>query len=235
VGITAAVLALWQLPRPQNLQPQAALLHSLRRLLADKRFVLSALAGSFAQVTLFAYISSAPFVLMSLRKLDTHEFALIFGSNAAGFISATQCNRLLLRRFTIARIARAAALWLCISHAALLTVTLLGVDNVTFIATLFVCVIGLGLVFPNVTALALQGHADSAGLASSVLGAVQFGAGAIAAALVANGTSAYPMLIAMCCGAVCALVTTSVLVRDESAIQQPATSVEVTDEARRFQ
>jgi DHA1 family bicyclomycin/chloramphenicol resistance-like MFS transporter len=217
VGVTAGILATWKLPRQRTLQPQAALLHSLQRLFRDRSFVVSALSGSFAQVTLFAYISSAPFVLMSLRQIDTHEFALIFGTNAAGFIAATQCNRLLLGRFTIARIARAAAVWLCISHAALLTVTVLGVDNVTFTATLFLCVIGLGLVFPNVTALALQGHADIAGLASSVLGAVQFGSGAIAAAVVANGGSAYPMVIAMCCGAVCALVATSVLVRDESS------------------
>jgi DHA1 family bicyclomycin/chloramphenicol resistance-like MFS transporter len=227
VGVSAALLSLWKLPRQSKLQPQAALSHSLGRLFRDRRFVVSALAGSFAQVTLFSYISSAPFVFMSLRKVDAHEFAVIFGTNAAGFISATQSNRFLLNRFTIARIARAGAVWLCLSHAALLAVTALDVDNVRFAATLFMCVIGLGLVFPNVTAIALQGHADIAGLASSVLGAVQFASGALAAAVVSSSGSAYPMVIAMSAGAVCALIATHMLVRDEGS----ATSVEVANEA----
>ncbi|HET8939390.1 MAG TPA: multidrug effflux MFS transporter [Polyangiales bacterium] len=214
VGIAAAILAHWQLPRGPHTPPTAALAHNLRRLATDKRFVTSALAGACAQVTMFAYISSAPFVLMTLRRVDAHEFALIFGSNAAGFISATQFNRLLLRRFPIAKIAQGAALWLCVAHAGLLIATLTGVDTLTFAATLFVCVIGLGLVFPNVTAIALQGHADIAGLASSVLGAVQFGSGAIAAVVVANDRSAYPMVIAMCAGAVCTLLMTTRLTRD---------------------
>jgi MFS transporter, DHA1 family, multidrug resistance protein len=215
VGVCAAVLAHRQLPRTPVLQPTAALGHNLLRLLKDTRFVTSALAGASAQVTLFAYISSAPFVFMQLRQVDAHEFALLFGCNAAGFISATQSNRLLLRRFTIAGIARAAAVWMCIAHVGLFAATYLGVDTLTFAGTLFLCVIGMGLVFPNSTALALQGHADIAGLASSVLGAVQFGTGAIAAAVVADGDSAYPMVVAMCIGALGALVMTSLLVRDK--------------------
>ena len=214
VGVCAAALAYWQLPRARGAEPSAALAHNLLRLLKDRRFVTSALAGASAQVTLFAYISSAPFVFMHLHRMAAHEFALLFGANAAGFIAATQSNRLFLRRFTIASIARGAAAWMCIAHLGLLTVTYLGVDTLSFAGTLFLCVIGLGLVFPNSTALALQGHADIAGLASSVLGAVQFGTGAIAAAVVADGESAYPMVIAMCIGALGALMMTSLLVRD---------------------
>jgi len=215
VGVGAAVLAHWQLPRTRVLQPTAALTRNLLRLLKDRRFVTSALAGASAQVTLFAYISSAPFVFMHLRQVDAHEFALLFGCNAAGFISATQSNRLFLRRFTIAGIARAAAVWMCIAHVGLFAATYYGVDTLTFAGALFLCVIGMGLVFPNSTAIALQSHADIAGLASSVLGAVQFGTGAIAAAVVADGDSAYPMVIAMCIGALGALVMTSLLVRDK--------------------
>jgi MFS transporter, DHA1 family, multidrug resistance protein len=216
-GVAAAALAHWQLPRTPVLQPSAALADNLLRLLRDKRFTSSALAGACAQVTLFAYISSAPFVLMSLHRVDAQQFAVLFGVNAAGFIGATQSNRLFLRRFPLAAIARGAALWLCVAHAGLFALTYLGVGPLGFSASLFTCVIGLGLIFPNVTAIALQGHADIAGLASSVLGAVQFGAGAIAAAVVADGQSAYPMVVAMCGGAVCALVATSRLLRDHSA------------------
>lgn len=213
VGVSSAGLAHWQLPRTRGLQPTAALGHNLLRLLKDRRFVTAALAGASAQITLFAYISSAPFVLMQLHGVDTHTFALLFGGNAAGFIGATQTNRLFLRRFTIAGIARGAAVWMCIAHVGLLIATYQGAGALTFAVALFLSVIGLGLVFPNSTAIALQGHADIAGLASSVLGAVQFGTGAIAAAVVADGDSAYPMVIAMCFGALCAFAMTSLLVR----------------------
>jgi DHA1 family bicyclomycin/chloramphenicol resistance-like MFS transporter len=215
VGAIAALLAQWQVPRTVSAPTQATLKTSLGVLLRDQSFVVSALAGACSQITLFAYISSAPFVLMTLRHLDAHEFALIFGGNATGFIAATQFNRLLLRRFSIATIAFGATVWLCLAHLLLLAVTYQQLGTGVFIATLFVCVIGLGLVFPNVTALALHGHASIAGLASSVLGAIQFGAGAIAAAVVADGDSERPMVITMTVGVFCALLATARLRRDE--------------------
>lgn len=214
LGALALALAFLNVPRMQ-LQPSTARLHqSVLLLLRDRRFVTSALAGSFAQVTLFAYISSAPFVFMTLLHVDAHGFALLFGMNATGFIAATQCNRLLLRRFSIAGIALGAALWLCAAHALLLCVVHFWFGStLPFAAALFTCVIGLGLVFPNVTALALERHAQNAGLASSLLGALQFGSGAVAAALVADGHSARPMVWMMSAGAWLALITTAALWR----------------------
>lgn len=171
--------------------------------------MVSALAGSFAQVTLFSYISSAPFVFMNLLHLSAHDFALLFGTNATGFIASTQCNRWLLRRFPIAGIAFCAALYLCLVHCLLLTAAYLWFPSIPrFAASLFLCVIGLGLVFPNATALALERHGSLAGLASSLMGAMQFGAGALAAALVADGRSARPMVWMMSTGAVLALLST---------------------------
>ena len=209
LGSVALVLAYLHVPRQSVLPPTAALHHNVLRLLRDRRFVTAALAGAFAQVTLFAYISSAPFVFMTLLHVDAHGFALLFGMNAAGFIAATQSNRLLLRRFSIAGIACAGALWLCLAHALFLALLSAGSPSLAqFAGALFVCVIGLGLVFPNVMALALEGHAALAGLASSLLGALQFGAGAVAAALVAGGRSAWPMVLMMSAGAGLALITT---------------------------
>lgn len=213
MGAVAGALAYWQVPPHARHPPRSALLQSVALLLRDRRFMTSAMAGACAQVTLFAYISCAPFVFMNSRGLHAQQFALIFGTNAAGFIAATQFNRLLLRRASIAAIALGAAVWLCVTHAALLTVTYAGVGTLAFAATLFACVIGLGLLFPNVTALALQGHASIAGLASSLLGAIQFGAGALAAAAIADGHAASPMVIAMAAGSVGALAMTWLLAR----------------------
>ena len=214
LGALALGLAWLVVPHLRGRAPTAALHHNVLALLRDRQFLTSALAGSFAQVTLFAYISSAPFVFMRLLHVDAHGFALLFGMNATGFIAATQCNRLLLRRFSLAGIACAAALWLCAAHALLACVVQFWFgDTLRFAAALFACVIGLGLVFPNVTALALERHQNLAGLASSLLGAMQFGSGALAAALVADGESARPMVWMMSAGAWLALITTGLLWR----------------------
>jgi len=218
IGVLALALAHWHVPRRPPLPPTAALHHNVLVLLRDRRFVTSALAGAFAQVTLFAYISSAPFVFMTLLHVDAHGFSLLFGMNAFGFIATTQCNRLLLRRFSVAGIACAAAVYLCVMHALLLAVVHFSEPSLPrFAGALFLCVIGLGLVFPNVTALALEGHAKLAGLASSLLGALQFGAGALAAALVAGGHSAAPMVWMMSAGAALALLTSATLWRSSRA------------------
>jgi DHA1 family bicyclomycin/chloramphenicol resistance-like MFS transporter len=209
LGVLALCLAFVFVPRRRAPQPTTALHESIRLLLRDRRFVVSALAGSFGQVILFAYISSAPFVFMNLLHMNAHDFALLFGMNATGFIASTQCNRFLLRRFSIAGIACAAALWLCAAHVVLLLAAYVWFPDTTrFAAALFVCVIGLGLLFPNVTALALERHASLAGLASSLMGALQFGSGALAAALVADGQSARPMVWMMSAGAALALIST---------------------------
>ena len=67
---------------------------------------------------------------------------------------------------------------------------------------LFFCIASTGLVGPNTTAGAMAPYARQAGSASAMLGAIQFGLGATASALVGllfNGT-AVPMAatIALC-------------------------------------
>jgi len=63
------------------------------------------------------------------------------------------------------------------------------------LGSLFVMVSAVGLVFPTATALALADFPDRAGAASSLLGLLQFLAGALAAPLVgiAGGGTAVPL------------------------------------------
>lgn len=76
---------------------------------------------------------------------------------------------------------------------------------------LFVMVSSLGLVFGNATALAMSGLGANAGSASAVIGALQFGLGALVSPLVGvrGSQSAGPLAIVMlvCAGiAVCCLI-----------------------------
>jgi DHA1 family bicyclomycin/chloramphenicol resistance-like MFS transporter len=200
-------------PNQQSPQPSAALSANLKLLAADRRFVTSVLAAGLSQATLFAYISSAPFVYMTWLHVDPHTFSLLFGMNAAGFVGASQLNRLLLRRFTVAGIAYAAALALCAAQAWLQVVVNLPLPGLRhFAMAVPLCVTAIGLLAPNVSALALERHASIAGLASSVLGAAQFGAGALAGSLVGQRSdSAQPMVHVMTASALSALLVTWLL------------------------
>jgi DHA1 family bicyclomycin/chloramphenicol resistance-like MFS transporter len=81
-------------------------------------------------------------------------------------------------------------------------------------AGLLACTASLGFILPNAAALALEQHAVRAGVASSVLGAFQFSAGALGAALagtLSDGT-ALPMAAVMA-GCACLTLGTSWMLR----------------------
>src|SRR5581483_7928249 len=70
----------------------------------EPRFATYALTGSFASAGLFAYIAGSPFVFMKLFGISEQHYGWIFGTNAIGLITASQMNRLLLRKWTSAEI-----------------------------------------------------------------------------------------------------------------------------------
>ncbi|GAA0554991.1 hypothetical protein GCM10010172_42000 [Paractinoplanes ferrugineus] len=72
----------------------------------------------------------------------------------------------------------------------------------------------VGLAMPNAPAIALSRHGEAAGTAAALLGAVQFGIGALAAPLVgAIGVGAVPMAIVVFGGMAAAMLTLHLVVR----------------------
>jgi DHA1 family bicyclomycin/chloramphenicol resistance-like MFS transporter len=71
-----------------------------------------------------------------------------------------------------------------------------------------------GLAIPNAPALAMSRHGEAAGTAAALLGAVQFGVGALAAPAVGLlGTGATAMAAVVASGMVAALLTLLLVVR----------------------
>jgi len=175
-------------------------------LLRNGRYVRYAIAlGCVAGVN-FAYISGAPFLFIELHGVSPQQFGLFFGANACGLIGASQVNRRLLRRFSAQRILNAA---FSVNAAAALLLTAAGITGIggfsAQVTLIFVCLCTTGLLYPNVTALALAPFDKAAGSASALLGTIQYALGASAGALVGmlhNGT-AVPMTATMAaCGVV---------------------------------
>jgi len=215
IGVCAFVLVLLAIPESGPNAAHVPVAQNVAALFRDRRFVAGALASSFAQATLFTYISSAPFVFMEIHHVSPRVFAGLFGLNAAGFILGSQLNRWFLNRIDMQQLEFKAAFGLCAAAAGLLLVVQSGSSGVPPIAAgLFACTASLGFILPNAAALALEQHAVRAGVASSVLGAFQFSAGALGAALagtLSDGT-ALPMAAVMA-GCACLTLGTSWMLR----------------------
>ncbi|AKI98509.1 DHA1 family bicyclomycin/chloramphenicol resistance-like MFS transporter [Archangium gephyra] len=211
LGGVALVLALVAIPRvPAHARPSAAasLGTNLRVLFTDRRFLTATLAGGFAQSGLFAYISGAPFVLMEVLHVTPERFAGLFATNAMGFICASQLNRRLLARRSPERIAVSGSLFMLLMGAALLVLAVSGLGRVyTLAPALFLFIASIGFVTPNAAALALEEHGPRAGVASAVLGSLQFAVSAAASAAVGlfNDGGMLPMaaVMAVCAGGAC--------------------------------
>jgi DHA1 family bicyclomycin/chloramphenicol resistance-like MFS transporter len=207
-GVLCFALVYWGLreslpPERRTRQGPGAVLRSYGGLLADGRFLGYTIASGLASAAMFAYISGSPFVFIELNGVPPEQYGLLFGLNAVGLIAASQLNRWLLTRFSggqilVTALAVTAGTGLLLALAAATGFGGFG----GLLVLLFFCIASTGLVGPNAIAGAMAPYAQRAGSASAMLGAIQFGLGAAAGALVGlffNGT-ALPMaaVIALC-------------------------------------
>jgi DHA1 family bicyclomycin/chloramphenicol resistance-like MFS transporter len=206
IGATAVGLP-ESLPAARRIQHNFAEMVAIYgHLLRNRRYVSYAIALGCVSGVNFAYISGAPFLYIELHGVSPQLFGFFFGINACGLIGASQVNRRLLRHFSAQRILSMA---LTVNAATALLLTFAGMTGFGGFAAqvflIFVCLCMTGLLYPNVTALALAPFDKAAGSASALLGTIQYTLGASAGALVGmfhNGT-ALPMISTMtACGIV---------------------------------
>lgn len=154
-------------------------------LLTDRSFMRYAMAGGSGQAALFAYITGSSFVLIDIYGMAPTNFGWVFGANAAGLILAAQVNAKLLKRTTPDRILPATLTMLTVFSGLLLLVSITGWGGLpALLVALFLFVSTLGFSFPNATACALSQQAHRAGMASALLGTLQFGVATLASVVV---------------------------------------------------
>ncbi|WP_257462154.1 multidrug effflux MFS transporter [Archangium lipolyticum] len=194
VGALALVAVVKVLP--ETAPPRSGsrtVVSEMASLLGAADFLGPALACAFIQAGMFAYISGSSFVFITLHGVSPQHFGWFFGANAMGLVSMSQLNRRLLATHPPHRILRWALVLSVVAASCVLLVAWSGALGLWgMAAALFFFVSTLGLVMPNATALALEKHASRAGLASAVLGALQYGIAASASWAVSafyNGTA----------------------------------------------
>jgi DHA1 family bicyclomycin/chloramphenicol resistance-like MFS transporter len=181
--------------------------------------VILVLVAALAMSGLFAYISGASFVLQGRYGLTQQVFAIVFGAGAVSFITASQFNVVLLKRFSPQGIVLFALGFAVVAGAAFVGLTLARVGGLAaFLVPIWSILAAMGLVIPNAPALALTRHPDAAGTAAALLGAAQFGIGAAVAPLVGLlGNDELALAIVMTTGVVVALLALVLVVRRTEA------------------
>lgn len=197
---------------PESKQPDPTfslkitdILSSFRTVMKERQFYMYTLSGSIAAAGLFAYLAGSPFVLLKLHGVSEKGYGIIFAIIASGLITASQLNNVLLKKYTSVQIVKFTLILqtifgLCLFIGSVFDV--LGLYGlITFIFLFLSC---QGFNFPNSSALSMEPFEKEAGSASALMGAIQMGFGAAAAALVGmlNASTALPMTGVM---AVCSL------------------------------
>lgn len=175
----------------------------------DRLFMGVALAGGLASASMFAYIAGATFVLQKIYTMSPQGFSFVFGINSIGIVSCGQLAARLVRRHPANNVLTAGLSLNLLGALSLLTTLALSGPLPMVIGSLFVMVASLGLVFPTTTAIALSGHGQRAGTASSMLGLLQYVFGALVAPLVgiAGEGTALPLGLVAAAASAAAMVT----------------------------
>ncbi|WP_432544272.1 multidrug effflux MFS transporter [Kineococcus sp. SYSU DK002] len=187
VLLAAGGRALRETLPPEGRRPLrvGATLGTYRALLRDRTYLGLVLVAGLAMAALFSYVAGASFVYQGQFGLDQQQFGLFFGAGAVWLIGATQLNPLVLRRFAPAQVLLAATLTGLLAGVVLLVLAATGTGGLLGVALpLWAVLFSAGLALPNAPALALSRHGEAAGSAAALLGAVQFGVGALVSPLV---------------------------------------------------
>ena len=202
----AAWLMIWVL-LPETVRQRApepvsfaSIFRSYRRFLGDLGFVVHLGIATCCLVGLFAWISSAAFVLQDLYGLSPLAFGLVFAFGSSGYLVGTAIaarfvmswgNRRTMGLGTVAMasggFAMVALLALAPHHAAVI------------IGPISLYTMGMGMSLAQAQAGALMPFPDRAGAASSLLGFVTQTMSAAVGAILGHalGESAWPLAIAM--------------------------------------
>ena len=149
-----------------------AIARRYRHLAHDRAFVGAAILGSMAFTALFGYLSSSSFVLQDIYGLSAQQFGIVFGINSLGLVAATQISARLMRRYAPKQVATAGLFIMSTGAASLLVCALTDGALAWVLVSLFFVVAPLGVIMPTVQVTALANHAEEAGTAASLIGAL---------------------------------------------------------------
>ena len=191
-----------------SLRP-AVILKSFATVMKEPQFYTYAISGGIVSAALFAYLSGSPFVFMKLYGATEQEYGWIFALIAAGLITSSQLNNVLLKKWSSETIIKWTLIVQVITGIVLVAGTASGIFGLTGIIVCMIIFLSCqGFSFPNASALSMAPFTREAGSASALLGALQMALGAMASAAVGllNNGTAVPMTAVIASCAILALL-----------------------------
>ena len=203
------------LPNPGPAQPLSETLQQYGRLLQHRHFMGYSLTGGLMLAGMFGYIASSSFVFVDVLGFTGGQFTALFGLNATGLITASQVNSYLLRRTEPERIIPWVLGAYLLATAALVVGAATGIGGALgLVLPLFIAISSLGFGFPNTTSAAMAPMRKEAGVASALLGTLQFvlaGISSWASGLWFDGT-ALPLALTMMATALLSVLAYTVFI-----------------------
>jgi DHA1 family bicyclomycin/chloramphenicol resistance-like MFS transporter len=182
-GVLAFTATRLGLPSAWPERAREPVLRGVASVLRDRLFLTSALGAGLSQAGMFAYIAGSSFVFVEHHGLSPTAYAWLFGVNSIGLVAASQLNRRALLFWEPGAIARTAMTAALIAAVALRVRAVSG-SLVEHAVLVFLFVASYGLTSSNATALALEHQHRRAGMASAVLGSLQYAVSALATVVV---------------------------------------------------
>ena len=163
----------------------STILKAYRALFKEKEYLIFAFTGAIGAGSIFTFVGGAPLTFLTYYQVSESKFGLIFAIVASGIISASQLNRVVLKKYTslqVLRVTLPTQLALGLLLSLLAKFELLNMELNIFL--LFLIMGCQGFNFPNVATLALRPFHRGAGTASAMLGSIQMAWGAVCSVLV---------------------------------------------------
>jgi DHA1 family bicyclomycin/chloramphenicol resistance-like MFS transporter len=173
---------------------------SFATLLGDPRFRAALATMLCAQMGIIAFVSASALAMVQALRLTPAAFSALFALVMLGQIVGGIAGSRLVTRLGIARMVRIGAALALAAGLLLAALALAGASHWSAVVLpMILYLFGCSLLIPNATAAALSPFPEMAGAASSLLGALPFGLGALVSAVLAaafDGTTR-PMAVAI--------------------------------------
>ena len=153
-------------------------------ILADRRFLSPFLLILCALIGVLAWVSNSSFTLVRGLGVSTVAFGLMFSIVMLGQISGAWASSRLVLGLGIRRLLRTGAALMCAAGLTAAGLAWIGVGHwLAVVLPFMVFLFGTALIVPNAIAAALSPFPHSAGSATSLIGAIGFGSGALISTL----------------------------------------------------
>lgn len=166
-------------------------------LLQNKGFMKYTLCVTCFYISIYAFLTSSPYVYIDVFQVPTEYYGYLFGINIIGVMILSAINRRIVSAIRLDKLLRYASLFSAISVVIVMILMMAGYTSLLLIVIGCFLFFSMNGVIAAVTnALALERAGKMAGSGAALLGAMQYGSGIISSLILTflSHDSAIPMM-----------------------------------------